>query len=178
MSRKKRIRFVLWTAAVLCMAAIFLFSAEPADDSSQTSGPFVDIWIALFHPEYGELSPAEQFDVRENASFIVRKIAHFSIFAILGALLTFAFSVDLKLRRSACAAFLAGTLYAVSDELHQLAVPGRAGQVRDVLIDACGVLTGTLAAVALVSAVGAILKRKEKEDQPNGSDQRKTRTGV
>jgi hypothetical protein len=38
--------------------------------------------------------------------------------------------------------FLIGVLYAVSDEIHQTFVPGRAGQLRDVLIDSCGVLAG------------------------------------
>ena len=45
--------------------------------------------------------------------------------------------------------FLTGVLYAVSDEIHQTFVPGRAGQIRDVLIDSCGVLAGILLARAL-----------------------------
>ena len=35
-----------------------------------------------------------------------------------------------------------GLVYAASDEIHQLYVPGRAGQFRDVLIDSAGVLLG------------------------------------
>ena len=37
---------------------------------------------------------------------------------------------------------LIGFLYAVSDEIHQHFVPGRAMQARDVLIDTAGVLLG------------------------------------
>jgi len=33
-------------------------------------------------------------------------------------------------------------LYAVSDEVHQLFVPGRGRQVRDVLIDSAGAIVG------------------------------------
>ena len=38
----------------------------------------------------------------------------------------------------------AGALYAVSDEIHQIFVPGRSCQAFDVLIDSSGVLTGTI----------------------------------
>lgn len=40
-------------------------------------------------------------------------------------------------------------LYASTDEFHQLFVPGRSGQFRDVLIDSCGAAAGTLIVYAL-----------------------------
>ena len=45
------------------------------------------------------------------------------------------------------AAWLIGTAYAVTDEFHQSFVPGRSCELRDVVIDSCGVLTGVLAAL-------------------------------
>ena len=54
---------------------------------------------------------------------------------MLGALLARAIS-------SGPVAFVVGVLYAVTDELHQMLVPGRQGSLRDVLIDAAGVLAG------------------------------------
>ena len=44
--------------------------------------------------------------------------------------------------KTAAIALSVGFLYAVSDEVHQIFVPGRAGQLRDVLIDTTGVLLG------------------------------------
>ena len=41
-------------------------------------------------------------------------------------------------------AFALGTLYAVTDELHQMFVPGRMGRPLDVAIDALGVACGIL----------------------------------
>ena len=35
-------------------------------------------------------------------------------------------------------------LYAISDEIHQLFVPGRSGQVSDVLLDTLGAFTGIM----------------------------------
>ena len=65
----------------------------------------------------------------------LRKLAHLAEYAILGALLARA------VRRSGLA-FALGTLYAVSDEVHQAFVPGRMGSPIDVAIDAFGVAVG------------------------------------
>jgi VanZ family protein len=67
----------------------------------------------------------------------LRKIAHAAEYAVLGALLARA------LRRSGIAVAL-GTLYAVSDEVHQAFVPGRLGSPLDVAIDAAGVVCGVV----------------------------------
>jgi VanZ family protein len=66
---------------------------------------------------------------------VVRKAAHLTEFAILGALLVRA------LDRPASAAAL-GIAYAATDELHQHFVAGRTGAAVDVLIDAVGVAVG------------------------------------
>jgi VanZ family protein len=68
---------------------------------------------------------------------LLRKIAHLSEYAILGALLVRA------VQRPAVA-ILAGGLYAVSDELHQHFVRGRHAAWYDVLIDTVGVTIGVL----------------------------------
>jgi VanZ family protein len=70
---------------------------------------------------------------------LLRKLAHATEYAILGALLWRA------LKREP-AAFAAGVAYALSDELHQHFVRGRHGAPLDVAIDAFGVLLGVAAA--------------------------------
>ena len=47
----------------------------------------------------------------------------------------------------------AAALYAVTDEVHQYFVPGRSCELRDVLVDTSGALTGILAAFALLSVI-------------------------
>lgn len=66
---------------------------------------------------------------------LLRKLAHAAEYAVLGALLVRATG------RSGLA-FALGTLYAVSDEVHQHFVPGRVGAPFDVAIDAIGVAAG------------------------------------
>ena len=56
-------------------------------------------------------------------------------------------------------ALAAGAIYAALDEYHQRFVPGRSGEIKDVLIDACGLLLG----IVLTLGAGRLIQRiKEK----------------
>jgi VanZ family protein len=66
---------------------------------------------------------------------VLRKLAHAAEYAVLGALL-------LRATARPGLAFVLGTLYAVSDEVHQSFVPGRMGSVLDVALDTVGVAIG------------------------------------
>jgi VanZ family protein len=66
---------------------------------------------------------------------VLRKLAHVTEYAVLGALIERATGRPLT-------AFVLGLAYAGSDELHQHFVPGRTGDPRDLAIDALGVLVG------------------------------------
>ena len=67
----------------------------------------------------------------------LRKLAHAAEYAVLGALL-------LRATGRGRLAFALGTVYAVSDEIHQAFVPGRMGAPLDVAIDAIGVALGVV----------------------------------
>ena len=68
---------------------------------------------------------------------VLRKIAHTAEYAVLGALLG-------RATRRVGLALAVGVAYAVSDEIHQSFVPGRAGAPLDVAIDAIGVVCGVV----------------------------------
>ena len=68
---------------------------------------------------------------------VLRKLAHLAEYAVLGVLLYRA------LRREPAAIAL-GSLYAVTDEVHQAFVSGRQGSPLDWLIDTVGVVAGAL----------------------------------
>ena len=57
-------------------------------------------------------------------------------------------------------------VYAISDEIHKLFVPGRSGEIRDVLIDFTGVLIGILFTMLLVyllkKKTGGFLREKKR----------------
>ncbi|MCR5682928.1 MAG: VanZ family protein [Clostridiales bacterium] len=137
------LRFVLWLLVLAWMAVIFCFSMENADESSSTSGAVIRWLLERFDKGFPALSPTEQFAEIEAWSFAVRKLAHFLIFAVLGLLTAAACSVDLGRKEAFLTALALGIVYAAADEIHQAFVPGRACQLRDVLIDASGVLLGS-----------------------------------
>ena len=133
------------------MIAIFLLSAQPADDSAMTSSRFAEFAVKiLFHHNYTSLTPEFKKETVSAITFIIRKTAHFSEYALLG----FLWYILLKDTRSGMFISLSMTfLYAVSDEFHQLFVAGRSGQLRDVLIDTSGGLFGILVAFVLICVV-------------------------
>jgi VanZ family protein len=84
--------------------------------------------------------------------FILRKLAHLTVYAVLTVLLCRAFRLHVASPTYAwLLAGLVAVVYASSDEWHQLFVPGRHGSLRDVGIDAVGIA----GAYALMSKVCA-----------------------
>lgn len=149
MKDRKRILLVFLTLipVILLMVLIFSFSSQEAHVSDQTSDGIVMRLIALLIPGFETLSESQQESIRHICAILVRKGAHLTEYLLLGASLMLhikAISVCRALPREALLSFLAGALYAVSDELHQLFVPGRSGEVKDVLLDSFGVLLGVL----------------------------------
>ena len=147
MSILRNKKFTIIVIAI--MAFIFFQSALPADLSSEESGRVVDLIVRLFRG----VAPID----RETLVFIVRKGAHFTEYMILGGFLVPAvkewMAVDttpVPVVRERITAWLAGTLYAVTDEIHQFYVPGRSCELRDIGIDSCGVLAGVLVVSLLV----------------------------
>ncbi|MGN0625869.1 MAG: VanZ family protein [Oscillospiraceae bacterium] len=149
-SNRKEIfrRFLPWALTLLWMGLIFSFSSQNAEQSSHLSGQTAFHTAFWFWPGFSELSAEEQAVWVENAQFLVRKTAHFLVYAVLGALLYWsASSLKQSWRRKVVCAWSVGTVYAIGDEIHQLFVSGRSGQLRDVLLDSAGTAVGILLAL-------------------------------
>ena len=70
----------------LWMMLIFSFSSQNADASSQTSGSVIETVADIFYPEFSDLSEEKQIEIISALQFIVRKAAHFTLYAILGVI--------------------------------------------------------------------------------------------
>ena len=153
---KGRVKIILkGLALVLWCVVIFMFSANNADESNKQSNAVFNTVIEFVNPVYDSLDTTAQAEYKDTATFIIRKLAHFSEYALLGILAFINFS---KVKKLFSAVF--SCIYASSDEIHQLFVPGRAGQVRDVLIDTSGAVAGILLAI-LIRKIW--LKSREKK---------------
>lgn len=138
------VRMVFILLSLTCMIMIFMFSMEDSEKSSDTSGSVTEIAVKIFVTDYEQLSTAEQAEIMDSAEHIVRKAAHFTIYAALG----FCVSCAVGKRRFLSGATLLSIafcfLYACSDELHQYFVPGRSCQFADILIDTSGSICGII----------------------------------
>lgn len=138
-----------WVLLLAFCAVIFIFSNFPADVSSKQSGGVVDFVTDRIITDFKDFSPPKQEAFTDFLSFFFRKSAHFSEYALLGALAYYAFVKVKKYPFRWLLAFIFTIVYACSDEFHQTFVPGRAGMVRDVFIDSSGALIGTLIALGI-----------------------------
>jgi len=127
-----------WALVILWMILIFSFSTQPF--SSEKSTPFLAAVLA-------DLLPHGLARHMETIVYLIRKLSHCSEYFILGILLMRALKAQIPrqpaLRRMLWSILLA-TLYAVTDEYHQMLVPGRSANLLDVVIDSFGALCGTL----------------------------------
>lgn len=155
--KKYTVKFALWALVLIWMAVIFSFSSESAEESTETSDGIVDVVIdRVLETVEEDLSKEEHESLRMKISHIVRKCAHFAAFMLLGILARAALAQHTPKILLGGAATLGGcALYAVSDEIHQHFVPGRACRFTDVLIDSSGSLCGIL----LVTAAILIIRR-------------------
>ena len=81
----------------------------------------------------------------QNINIILRKGAHLFEFLILAILVAWVMvSYEITGRRAVVYVLFIVLLYAVSDEFHQLFVPGRTARVQDILIDFIGGIIGTV----------------------------------
>ena len=140
-------RKIFAVAALLWMIVIFSFSAKVAEDSEEMSRSVGMLIGKAVIKEYKEWPGKRQAAFAAKIDYPVRKAAHASEYALLGILLTGAI-LDIRKpwKRQLLACFLIGAAYAASDEFHQLFVPGRSGQIRDVMIDSAGVAAGIILA--------------------------------
>lgn len=141
---QKRIqKIVPWVLVLLWMVLIFLFSHQPATESAQLSSGITEKILNIINKVLPKISINQ-----ESFNHFIRKAAHFGVYFVLGFLVINALVISNRPRNtwSKLDIFLIGmlisVLYAISDEVHQLFIPGRSGELRDVLLDSLGSLTG------------------------------------
>lgn len=148
----KRNIFIVCT--VVMMVMIFCFSMENSSESSHRSGGFTEFILNTFVRDYQDMSASEKRVLFKKAEHIIRKAAHFSVYTVLGFLVSSAIGRRKLFSAGSLITVGFGFLYACSDEFHQYFVPGRACQFTDVIIDTCGVITGIIISMAVFRIYG------------------------
>lgn len=138
------IRGILIVLLILTFTVIFNFSSQNREESTGTSSKvteFLTKHIKLIQ----KLEPEQREEILEKIEKVVRKLAHFSIYTVVGILMMSLMSTyNIKTMNKIWISLLVGLIYATSDEIHQYFVPGRSAMVTDVLIDTLGVTFGII----------------------------------
>lgn len=154
MTKKQTIIFIIW---ILWMALIYWLSAQPDTVSAKQSMEIGELLCSIVVNGFWQMEKLKRLQYIEMIDHVVRKSAHFCEYMILGGLTCLTFQnigelckkkncVDKPEKRKWYALLWCG-LYAVTDEIHQLFVPGRFGSILDVLLDLAGAFTGIVAIV-------------------------------
>lgn len=140
------------------MIVIFCFSSQSGEDSATLSNGLLTHLLNMFYPGFKDMPNISQLNLHESLSFIIRKAAHFSIYASLGI---FSSAMMCTYRMKNLKRFLISlsicACYAAIDEIHQLFSSGRSCELRDVIIDSIGAAVGIL----LTMLIFTIINRKK-----------------
>lgn len=135
------------------MAVIFSFSAQEASQSSRQSEGFIEAAGRFIEKVFGTEYKMDK-ETFFNVESFVRKGAHFFSYMVLGVLVRNCFG-KFKVSKKNIVSLAVCLIYAASDEIHQLFVPGRSGQVSDVLLDFAGSITGVLLFIMACRIIGS-----------------------
>lgn len=155
MSKKDKLKAIILIILTLCVVAfIFMHSLTPATLSAEESGAVTD-WLSKLLP----------FQLTDH---IVRKLAHFTEYSVLGFVTSFTVYSFFKKPTGGIFIKLFFTIFtAVIDETIQLNISGRSGQVTDVLLDFSGSVTGIIVSTLLILIYLLYKKRKEMKNGRN-----------
>ncbi|MEK6288960.1 MAG: VanZ family protein [Acidobacteriota bacterium] len=133
-----------WLPVAMMLGAMYYFSTDTFSDDNSLG--VVEKMFLSFFPHASEY-------MMEVLNYVVRKSAHLTEYAILGALLFRAFRAGRPMRwrlKWAVYSFLSVASWALLDELHQTFTRTRSGSIWDFLLDSTGGLF-SLAVIALYS---------------------------
>ena len=134
--RKRSTRFVAvsWVAVAVWACFIFFMSSNTSTGLNEGLGIFSSIYRAMQDVQASILGPDAD---------VLSSIAHFCEYTVFGALLANALRCHMPLRRACLVAIACASLYGVSDEFHQLFVPGRMCDPVDWMVDTAGATLGS-----------------------------------
>lgn len=167
MKRSKKYWFFTILAIVLAVAInayIIMHSCLDAIESTKASQGVVEVAEDVVNTVRPDTITPENHDA--FASFIRKAFGHFGLFAASGLLSSLAFYLSLS-PYSWCKHYVNvifsltfGLFVAILTEMIQLSVPGRSGEITDVLIDFSGYLLGTLIIGLILFLVIRKLRKK------------------
>lgn len=130
--------FIYVLSSALCMIIIFSFSSKNTNQSNGTSKRLVYNIVNIYENVFDK--DIDEQKIINKLNYPIRKIAHYSIYFLLGVFIYQMF-LHTNIKHKELLAIIICLIYAITDETHQLFVSGRSGRVFDVFIDTFGSMT-------------------------------------
>lgn len=159
-------KFLCLVLVVFSMGAMYYFSGQEGEKSKIQSDTAVKVIDEI--REEVTLKDERLITIKDKVfnklkqygskGYVVRKIAHFSIYAAIGtSICLLLYVITKKIFISSILAFMVSGMYAYYDELtRQVTVSGRVGTIKDVFIDSAGAFTGIAIFFAIVVTFNGI----------------------
>lgn len=158
------IRIILSILILTNFIAIFGFSEQNGEQSTSLSRNITLDVLNTFGDYNEPLTETQEVQVL-NVEHIIRKLAHFTIYTILGLLLmSLTETFDFTNKKRLLLSVLIGFIYACLDEFHQSFTPGRTPLFTDVFIDTLGVIVGSLIVLICVKIIQNKRNKKLKKE--------------
>ena len=159
---KNIIRAILIILLIATFVRIFAFSSQDGEKSSSVSRK-VTTAVTQNVKKIQDMDSKERELTLNKIEHVIRKIAHFFIYTLVGILMMALMSTyDISKRKQIIVSILVGMMYASSDEIHQYFVPDRTALFTDVLIDTAGVCLGVLIVLMLLQFYIKNCKKRQK----------------
>ncbi len=143
-----KLKGVVWLVIVLIwMGVIFNFSSMDTHESNGKSVKTIDTIVekTISTTNKAKITDIDSHSVASKLSQTLnrplRKVAHASIYFVLGILLVI-FMKFFHIKRYYLYSLIISFLYACTDEFHQKFVAGRTASIKDILIDTVGCIVG------------------------------------
>ena len=157
--KKNILRGILLILLFWTFITIFGFSSQDAEQSGNLSEKITKKII----DKVPNINEQNQEHIIKRTEKVIRKIAHFAIYALVGFLLmAFISTYKIAEKTRVITSLLIGAIYAMSDEIHQSFIPGRSAQITDVMLDSLGVLCGILILMLILKIADNIKAKKEQ----------------
>lgn len=164
--KKTIVRMILLILLGSTFFMIFQFSSENSEASGSRSREVMRKIVNTF-PYTKNLNEKTKIKIVEKSQPIIRKLAHFLVYTLVGILImAFMSTFETILLKKFMISLFIGLIYAITDEYHQSFTPGRSPEIRDICIDTAGVFLGIILVLVIISVFKALtegIKKKKVE---------------
>lgn len=174
-------KFIVIMLVIISIGGMYYFSSQNGNVSGNQSQIVVNIIdkvrdkVTLKNQNLIKVQTKIYDKLRKigSKSYIVRKMSHFIIYALIGiSLLLFMYVFSKKLMLSSIIAFILSVTYACYDEYRQISIPGRSGSIKDVFIDSCGALTGIILTFSIILIIKLIISKTKNTSNKLNKEER------